>query len=167
MTVTIFSDTKCKLGEGPLWHPERQQLFWFDILAKRLITRLGDTEHYWQFDEHVSAAGWIDHDRLLIASETRLFSFNLVTQVQQTVVALEAKDLRTRSNDGRADPWGGFWIGTMGKQAEAGLGVIYRYYQGMLRPLYRAISISNAICFSPNRKYAYFADTATQTILRQ
>ena len=50
MTVTIFSDTKCKLGEGPLWHPERQQLFWFDILAKRLITRLGDTEHYWQFD---------------------------------------------------------------------------------------------------------------------
>ena len=167
MTVTIFSDTKCKLGEGPLWHPERQQLFWFDILAKRLITRLGDTEHYWQFDEHVSAAGWIDHDRLLIASETRLFSFNLVTQIQKTVVALEAKDLRTRSNDGRADPWGGFWIGTMGKQAEAGLGVIYRYYQGMLRPLYRAISISNAICFSPNRKYAYFADTATQTILRQ
>ena len=93
-------------------------------------------KHFWQFDEHVSAAGWIDHDRLLIASETRLFSFNLATQAQQTVVALEAKDPRTRSNDGRADPWGGFWIGTMGKQAEAGLGGIYRYYQGTLRPLY-------------------------------
>ena len=55
----------------------------------------------------------------------------------------------------------------MGKQAEAGLGAIYRYYQGTLRPLYAAISISNAICFSPDHKYAYFADTAAQTILRQ
>ena len=131
------------------------------------MTRTGDEEAFWQFDEHVSAAGWIDHNRLLIASETQLFSFNLATEAQKTVVALEANDPRTRSNDGRADPWGGFWIGTMGKQAEAGLGGIYRYYQGTLRPLYAAISISNAICFSPDHKYAYFADTAAQTILRQ
>ena len=167
MTVTTLSDTKCKLGEGPLWHPERQQLFWFDILAKRLITHLDGAEHHWQFDSHVSAAGWIDRDNLLIASETQLFRFNLTTAARQTVVALEANDPRTRSNDGRADPWGGFWIGTMGKQAETGLGAIYRYYKGALRQLYPAISISNAICFSPDRKHAYFADTATQTIMRQ
>jgi hypothetical protein len=36
----------------------------------------------------------------------------------------------TRSNDGRADPFGGFWIGTMGKNAEAGAGALYRYYRG-------------------------------------
>jgi sugar lactone lactonase YvrE len=55
----------------------------------------------------------------------------------------------------------------MGKQAELSLGAIYRYYQGMLRPLYPTISISNAICFSPDYKYGYFADTAAQTIQRQ
>ena len=27
----IFDDAQCALGEGPLWHPEREQLFWFDI----------------------------------------------------------------------------------------------------------------------------------------
>jgi hypothetical protein len=31
----------CTLGEGPLWHPEREQLFWFDIMGKRL-SRTGD-----------------------------------------------------------------------------------------------------------------------------
>ncbi|MEO0916523.1 MAG: SMP-30/gluconolactonase/LRE family protein, partial [Pseudomonadota bacterium] len=35
----IFDDTQCQLGEGPLWHPECQQLFWFDILAHRLHTK--------------------------------------------------------------------------------------------------------------------------------
>ena len=27
----VFDNRPCELGEGPLWHPERQQLFWFDI----------------------------------------------------------------------------------------------------------------------------------------
>lgn len=167
MTVTTHSNTKCQLGEGLLWHPKRQQLFWFDILTKRLITRTDQCDHHWQFDEHVSAAGWLDQETLLIASESRLFRFDLTTGAEHTVVALEADTDRTRSNDGRADPWGGFWIGTMGKQAEPGLGAIYRYYRGQLRRLYAEISISNAICFAPRQPLAYFTDTATQKIMRQ
>ena len=49
----IFDDTACLLGEGPLWHPERQELIWFDILARRLMGRprpripvLADERHY-------------------------------------------------------------------------------------------------------------------------
>ena len=43
MTSRIFDDRTCKLGEGPLWHPERQQFFWFDILGRSAATsRLGD-----------------------------------------------------------------------------------------------------------------------------
>ena len=34
--VQILNDTNCMLGEGPLWHPEREALFWFDIVGKRL-----------------------------------------------------------------------------------------------------------------------------------
>jgi len=32
--MTVYNDTKCELGEGPLWHPIRNELFWFDILNK-------------------------------------------------------------------------------------------------------------------------------------
>ena len=35
MTPQIHDATHCHLGEGPLWHPKRWQLFWFDILGKR------------------------------------------------------------------------------------------------------------------------------------
>lgn len=128
---------------------------------------LDDTEaKVWQFDEHVSAAGWISETELLIASETSLSRFNLVDNESQFVVALEIDNMKTRSNDGRADLFGGFWIGTMGKNAEAGAGAIYRYYHGELRCLFRNISISNSICFSPDGKTAFFTDTPTKKILK-
>ncbi len=162
----VFDNRPCELGEGPLWHPERQQLFWFDILNKRLMTQEAGEQKCWDFSEHVSAAGWVDHDTLLIASETGLWRFSLTTGRKDLVVALEADNPITRSNDGRADPWGGFWIGTMGKRAEPGAGSIYRFWQGELRRLVPDVTISNAICFAPDRSCAYYADTKTRQVMR-
>lgn len=167
MSVTVLDETPCSLGEGPLWHPVLGQLFWFDINRHILFCRIGAATQTWQFDEHVSAAGWVDEARLLVASETKLFLFDLGSGQSETLAALEADNPQTRSNDGRADPWGGFWIGTMGKSAQPGAGAIYRYYRGELRRLYHPITISNAICFSPDRALAYFCDTPTRTIMRQ
>lgn len=162
----IFDDRPCDLGEGPLWHPLRGQLFWFDILGHRLMTRQGEEQQEWHFPEIVSAAGWIGQDDLLIASETRLFRFNLETGQSQTLSGLEEGNPNTRSNDGRADPQGGFWIGTMGKSAEPGAGAIWRYHRGRLRKLYPGITISNSICFPPDGRTAQFSDTVTGRVMR-
>ena len=164
---TIYDNRPCELGEGPIWHPERAQLFWFDILTGRMLSRRGDVAMEWTFNEMVSAAGWIDRSRLLIASETSLFIFDLETEAAREVVPLEADNMETRSNDGRADPQGGFWIGTMGKHAEPEAGAIYRYFDGQLRRVYSGITIPNAICFSPDGKTAYFTDTPTRQVMAQ
>ncbi len=161
--MNIYDDRACALGEGPLWHPERKMLFWFDILAHRLMSK----DQIWQFDEHVSAAGWLDSDHLLIASETALFQFDLEKGTQTQIVPLEDDSPITRSNDGRADPYGGFWIGTMGKEAEPRAGTIYRYYRGEVRRLFSGITVTNAICFSPDGLWAYFCDTFDRQIKRQ
>jgi len=159
----IFDDTQCQLGEGPLWHPERGELFWFDILGKRLHIK----GRHWQFTRHTSAAGWIDDHRLLIADSIGLHLFDLATGTADQLVELEADNPITRSNDGRADPWGGFWIGTMGLNAQEKAGAIYRYYKGELRQLFANITISNAICFAPDGADALFTDTPTGKIMRQ
>lgn len=164
--ATVFDPRPCQLGEGPLWHPERGQLFWFDILGKKLLTRDGETEREWSFPGHVSAAGWIDSDTLLIASETGLHRFDLASGRAEDLLPLEADDTRTRSNDGRADPHGGFWIGTMGKNAEPGFGAIYRHHKGELRKLFAKVSIPNAIAFHPDSQFATFTDTSTRQVMR-
>lgn len=163
----VFDARRCTLGEGPLWHPERGQLFWFDILGRRLLSREGDRPLEWRFDEIVSAAGWVDRDTLMIASETGLHRFDIASGRYESILPLEADNPVTRSNDGRADAFGGFWIGTMGKKAEPGAGAIYRYYRGRIEKLFDDISIPNAICFSPDGRTAYFADTKQYLIQRQ
>jgi sugar lactone lactonase YvrE len=165
----IFDDRKCELGEGPLWHPLRKQLFWFDIKGKRLLTRSMAGPQHWDFPEMVSAAGWVSMDELLIASETALLRFNLKTGKTAKVVALEAANPATRSNDGRADPKGGFWISTMSKSGGPGAkakGSIWRYWRGTLRRLFSPIAIPNSICFHPNGKTAFFSDTITGKVMR-
>ncbi|MCF1709302.1 SMP-30/gluconolactonase/LRE family protein [Tabrizicola sp. J26] len=162
----IFDDRRCELGEGPLWHPLREQLFWFDILGRSLLSRDETGPRQWQFPQMVSAAGWISRDVLLIAGETGLFRFDLTSGTSEPLAALEADNPQTRSNDGRADPQGGFWIGTMGKKAETGAGAIYRYFRGELRKLFPSISIPNSMCFTPDGRTAQFADSPTRRVMR-
>ena len=160
--MTPISDIRCDLGEGPLWHPERGELFWFDITGRRLHSRARS----WVLDEMASAAGWVDRDRLLVATESRLMLLDLTGGARQTLCALDAEVPGTRSNDGRADPQGGFWIGTMGKTAQPGAGAIWRWYRGTLRCLYPGLSIPNAICFAPDGRSACFTDTPTRRVMR-
>ncbi len=165
MTALVFDATPCSLGEGPLWHPLTKCLYWFDINAMRLYRRADGVLAHWQFDEHVSAAGWVDETRLVVASETALQVFDTVSGESEFLCGLESDNAVTRSNDGRADPYGGFWIGTMGKQAEVGAGAIYRYFDGQLRKLFGGITISNAISFHPDGKTACYTDTPTRKIM--
>ncbi|NDV01877.1 SMP-30/gluconolactonase/LRE family protein [Pseudoroseicyclus tamaricis] len=158
----IYNATNCLLGEGPLWHPGRGELFWFDILSRRLHS----AAQSWDFEDFVSAAGWVDDETLLVATSRALVRFPLATGVPEEVVPMEADNPATRCNDGRADPQGGFWIGTMGLGAEEGAGSIYRYYRGELRQLYPNISIPNATCFAADGGRAYFADTRARKVWR-
>ena len=164
----IFDVTRCELGEGALWYPDRQQLFWFDILGRRMFARGETGAQVWEMPEITTAAARLADGRLLLATETALVTFDLTTGAREPVVDLDAADTGTRSNDGRADRQGGFWIGTMGKRGgdDVGRGAIWRFHKGELRKLYPAITIPNAICFSPNGRTAYFTDTVTQRVLR-
>ncbi|PWJ15096.1 SMP-30/gluconolactonase/LRE family protein [Jannaschia seohaensis] len=167
IAARIYDETVCRLGEGPLWHPEREQLFWFDILESTLLTREGDETRRLPAPEMVSAAGWVDRDTLFVAGETGIWRLDIPSCRFDRLAELEADNPVTRSNDGRADPVGGFWIGTMGKQAEPGAGAIYRYFRGEIRKLFQDLTIPNTICFSPDGLTAYFADTHLGVVWRQ
>ncbi|MEO8530903.1 MAG: SMP-30/gluconolactonase/LRE family protein [Deltaproteobacteria bacterium] len=167
MSVQIFDERRCELGEGPLWHPLRKQLFWFNITKSRLYSQQDGQPLDWDMSEMTSGAGWVDHDTLLLVGETGFYQFDITTGTKTRLADLEKDQTGTRSNDGRADPFGGYWISTMGKSTEARAGTIYRYYKGEVRPLIPGITIPNAISFSPDGTLAYFADTATSKVMRQ
>lgn len=166
---SLLMPVEAELGEGPLWHPEREELFFADIRGNALYAcgAGGGTPRRWAFGEAISAAAWVDRDRLLLASETGLWRFDIATADCAKVWDLEAENPVTRSNDGRASPQGDFWIGTMGKGVEPGAGAIYRVTAKGPRVYRAGLTVPNSICFAPDGRVMYWTDTPTRTIMRQ
>ncbi len=162
----VFDQRICSLGEGPLWHPQRKNLYWVDLLNKRVLANGADGEQAWEFDEMPSAIGWVDRDRAVVAFESGLHLMDLNSGERTLLCALEPDLPGNRSNDGRADPWGGFWIGTMGMEGEPDQGNLYRWYKGELRKLDSGMTVPNGICFDRARNYGYYADSAKSLVYR-
>lgn len=160
----IYDEMVCACGESPLWHPIKEQLYWVDVSHHKILTQENGKTIEIHFGEFVTALGWIDENHLIAATETGLFTLNLSDLTRTLICSLESENEATRSNDGRTDPWGGFWISTMGKNAEEDAGKIYRYYKGEISVVVPSITIPNTICFDRNRCRAYFSDTMTQML---
>lgn len=156
----LFIDSRCELGEGPFWHPLLGRLFWFDILNRTMLSAGADGHIVDRvvFEDTVSAAAVIDADHLAVAQSGTLLRYNLVTDERSPIVGIEP-DIRTnRTNDSRVDRAGGFWIGTMGRKAETGVGSVHQYRAGQMTKVLGGIRIPNSICFSPDGRTAYFTD---------
>lgn len=166
--TSILSAERCHLGEGPTYDAATDTAWWFDILEGRLFeAHLGNG----QIRSHLlgrmaSALGRIDAKRQLIAALDGLYIRSVANGSMTLYRPLESDNRFTRSNDARVHPSGTFWIGTMGRKAEAGAGAIYALYRGEISQLFPRISIPNAICFSPDGALGYFADTATNVLYR-
>lgn len=167
-TAELFVDCRCELGEGPFWHPLLERLFWFDIPNRTLLSADADGHliDRFTFKQSASAAGVIDRNTLAIATAGALLKLDLPTDSSSVIVPLEADLPGNRTNDGRVNPAGGFWIGTMSRRGsqDMGAGAVYQYRGGTLTTVLENITIPNSICFSPDGRIAYFADTATDTI---
>ncbi len=168
-TARLLLDSQCALGEGPIWHPGRQQLFFFDINEQSLfaVTAAGEIVDSWLFNETVAAAAILDDHTLVLATDTGLKEFDLATGGMNRINEIEADNPDTRTNDSRVHPSGAFWIGTLSRSSEEEpRGAVYHYRAGLLTTLKSAISIPNATCFSPDGRIAYWTDTPTKKILQ-
>ena len=100
MAVKVFSDTRCALGEGPIWAWDR--LFWFDIEGRRLHARgRNGAETRWDFAEQASAAALLPDGFLLVAAETGLRILNAAVDIAQECRVEAARLLAAK---GHAEP---------------------------------------------------------------
>lgn len=162
----LFVDSRCELGEGPFWHPLLERLFWFDILNQTMLSA-GTDGHIVDritFKDTVSAGAVIDKDSLAIAQSGALLRYDFATDSTSVIAEIDGDVPTNRTNDSRVDRSGGFWIGTMGRKAEAGVGGVYQYRAGQTTKVIENIRIPNSICFSPDGRTVYFTDSGKMII---
>jgi sugar lactone lactonase YvrE len=166
--TTVLCGERCHLGEGPTYDAATDTAWWFDIVERRLFEARLDTGRITihSLDVMGSALARIDARRQLLVADDGLYVRDAADGRMTLYHQLEADNAATRSNDARVHPSGTFWIGTMGRQAERGLGAIYALHRGELSRLYDGVTIPNAICFSPDGTIGYFADTGKNVLFR-
>ena len=159
----LLVDNRATHGEGPVWDDANQVLYWVDMIACRLHSRKPGEgkELTYQFQEPVCAVTPIAQDRLLVAFAKRLAYVRLSDLSIEEICKVEPELPGNRCNDGKMDPSGRFWIGTMsGDGSVAGAGSLYRLDEdGTLTRVLDQLTISNGMGWSANMRTMYFIDS--------
>jgi len=164
MQPELIADYRCQTGEGPMWHPDEQRVYWSDIPAGRLFRYDPATGEHEQCYEGVPVGGFtVQADGALLLFMTR-GTVKAWREGELTAVVDEIPDEReTRFNDVIADPAGRVFCGTMPTRDRPGR--LYRLDpDGTLRMVLDGIGCSNGMGFTPDRGQMYYTDSAKREI---
>jgi sugar lactone lactonase YvrE len=168
LKVEVLINIASELGEGPMYHNDLEKLFWVDILQKKLhgINPDGKELITYSFDKMPGAAvPTKDKNVLLISFEDGLAFFNLESKHCHYIIKYHQGLPNMRANDGKCDPSGNFWLGTMSKTAEEKKGALYCFgHQGSFEKIFSDRSISNGLAWNINSKKMYYIDSADNGI---
>lgn len=164
--VVVAVASPSLLGESPMWHPREQVLYWCDIPGKRLnrFDPAGGALAHWQFDtEPASLAPCLDGG-LLLAMRDGLWRFDPRGGARTLLAPPPYDTARERFNDGKCDPQGRFWVGTIYEPRDPPLAALYCYAEGKLERRADGITTSNGLAWSPDGRTMYWSDTKAHTI---
>ena len=161
--------TQSILGEGSFWDSEKGVLYWCDIEKKLLhvFDPERDADKRYALPEKIGTVVPKKSGGLLVALESGVASFNPERGVLHQNITLE-KDLpNNRFNDGKCDPAGRFWVGSMAPHDESGNAHLYRIETDYsVQKVLSGITISNGIVWSRDKRRMYYIDTPTGRIDR-
>lgn len=172
MTPTIDAelvlDVRAEVGEGPAWDAHGARLVWVDILRSSVheLRQAGRAfrTRTWRVSEHVGAAVPRAGGGLLLAS-TSGFSRLDERGRERRHLKVEANRPENRMNDGKCDPQGRLWAGTMPYDEGAGGGALYRLDpDGTVHTILTDVGLSNGMGWSPDGGTFYYIDTPTQRV---
>ena len=165
--VTIAYKIDSKLGEGAIWNHKTNELYWIDIEGKSLNILNPKTNQNRSFPTATQIGTVIpkDKEEALIALIDGIYSMNL--QTGKTTLFSDMKDalIDCRLNDGKCDPSGRLWVGSMHWQQEKGKAKLFTVKNdGAVVTKIDSVTISNGIVWTKDKKTMYYIDTPTSQI---
>ena len=164
IAVDVVVRSSSRLGEGPVWDPEGELLWRVDILAGRVLRSSIDdgTTVCWELPTLVGAvAPAVDGGAVVACKE----GFGTLSSGGDFEVKLKILSPDHRMNDGKCDPSGRMWAGSMKMPPAPGEGVLRRLGADWdSQVVCEGLSLPNGIGWSPDSRFMYLADSLRRVI---
>ena len=166
--LEVFQPCSAQLGEGPSWDGARQTLWWVDITGKALFeSRLdGSPPRRLEMDKMIGAVAPTARVGLIAALQEGIHLIDPESGRAQPFAIAPGHDPREfRFNDGKVDPLGRFWAGTLAIDGRSKQSRLYRFSGGAtVKTMREGVSISNGMAWAPDGARFYYSDSPTRTV---
>lgn len=167
MEATLVLDAQARLGEGALWHADTQQLYWVDIEQKKLhlySPTSGETRMI-DVGERIGTVVPAPGNKAIVALQNGIFELDLASESLTLITNPHEGQPDMRFNDGKCDPAGRLWVGSMHLSAKSEAAALYRLDTDYtLTQMLDSVTISNGIVWSLDHKQMYYIDTPTGVV---
>ena len=161
-------DAQAGLAEGPHWWAEKGIFLWVDIEASRvgLFDPVARSNRFLDLPSHVGAVVPTTTGDLVAATAKGFVRLDPQSGVLTALCDPEPGRSEHRFNDGKCDPWGRFWAGTMAYDISPGAGSLWRLNNDFSCSLqWQELTISNGLAWSLDRRFLYLIDSPTLTVM--
>jgi sugar lactone lactonase YvrE len=168
MNARCVLQAHADLAEGPHWWAEKGVLLWVDIEASRvgLFDPVTGLNRFLVVPSHVGAVVPMSDGELLVATAQGFVRLHPDSGVVSSLQDPEEDRHGNRFNDGKCDPWGRFWAGSMAYNFAAGAGSLWRVNADFSCVRQRqGLTISNGLAWSQDRGTLYLIDSPTRQVL--
>lgn len=164
----LILDQKALLGEGPSWSSDAAKLLWVDIVQKKifLFDPADRTNQTVQLDQQVGAVVPRASGGAAAALEEGFFGVDLASGAAACLARPEKALDKDRFNDGKCDPNGRFWAGTIASNMDEPTGALYCLdTDHTWKKAVSGIGCSNGLAWSPDHKTMYYIDSPTKQVV--
>jgi len=165
--LNCVMDAKASLGECPVWSVAEQALYWVDINAPalhRFDPATGD-DTAMAMPESIGCFALRSQGGFVVALRGGIWLAGPDGTLERKIADAPYDPAHHRFNDGRCDPQGRFWAGSMNEQRDADSAALVRVDRDhRVTPVLRDMMISNGLAWSPDGRTMYHTDTPTRTI---
>lgn len=161
-------DSRCTVGESPVWDSAARRVLFCDIQAKRINAYSvdGGAQQSWQLPEVVGSFGLCRSGRLVVALRHRVVLLDPHTGAVTPLTDPVDEPPTNRMNDGKVGPDGCFWVGSMDEsRPRKPTGALYRVTpDGKIERKAEGYAVSNGLAWSPDGRTMYHADSTSGII---
>ena len=166
--VELVLDTKSDLGEGAIWNYKTGELIWVDITGKILnfyTPKLKNNKEMLT-GQMIGTVVPAESGKMMVALENGFYQLDPETGAKKLIANPEEDIPGNRFNDGKCDPAGRFWAGTMSTTGKRQAGALYRLdADGSVHKMIDNVGTSNGIVWSPDYTKMYYIDTPTRKVM--